>query len=428
MKPLDKNYRGYGVALELSKKYGNRSKIEPEDVSPEYTTRIMRCIVMESGLSLYDELIANMVASNLEVDLETIIGLMNRELDQKDYPEFQENEFLSNFSRAADNLDIRASNTTLMKNYRRYRRVADRVKRFEQCIDNSFEEDEVKNLTENFVAAMEYLDTIVTHKSIGDVEKAVIDALIFNIPVDLLVIKCARMAQYRDQEGRNRLDILTGIDEERRISIDGAKTYPSDDEFISGIEDFVDGLRKCNVLVRPVILIADDDVENMYPNPDLAVVPYKDVLCASDKCVQYSRSLDKAFGDIDTFCDAGYIVGRLTDVASGTGYSEVKETAMNHLLRYNRYGPVGDSYYEALVADDVARYASRYEGYGGEVSKHKIAGKIGGMLGLAEVTNQFENPVFLTEHNNVVEGLMGQKVNRRGQLVRSYRRIVFMRL
>lgn len=399
------------------------------DVSREKVLQIMRNIVMASGLSLYDEIIANLVSDITSVELETIVGLMNKSLDQNDFPEFQGTNFLSNFTCAKDRLNITSAQTVLYEKLMRGKLVRRRLKRFRRYYADvsgySVDSDQMVSYEESFVRGMAYLDSISTSPSIGDIEEAVMNAVVFDVPVELVVIKCARMAQYRDKDGRNRLDIITSTKPETRESIDGTRDYPGDKDFIDRIAMISEDLISFGVPVCPVILVADDDVANMYPNRELSVVPYKDVEAAGEKCRKYCSELGKEFSNRREF-SRGVQVAMLTNVLSGTEYEGLKESVMKKLICYRRFGPVGDSYFEALIQDDVERYADRYINYEGEVSVHKVAGKVGVMFGLKYVSEVFENPVFLTSFNNTVQDLLALNIDYNGKVRSGDRKILYI--
>jgi len=379
-----------------------------EQISGEEVLNLTRRIMMSSGLVLYNELVANIVSSgNCNLNYRTCVCVMKQEIESPIGFADMCVDAGQLIKRLICHPGVRYQ-TKIPGRERQLLVVNSRYERFMRYCESIGVEPSENNLIK-FIQTMCIIDKITSAASAkklheryssrrfaGDIENAILEAVVFTKPVDVVFTKCARMVQYRDSEGRNRLGIISHVDDEERESFDGRRSYEGDRHLISYLRKLKESLVVCGVEANMVVLIADDDVENMYPDYRRNIVPREDVENVKKECVHYARSLKRAAvvngADVEVYL--------ITDALSGTEYERIKrivrEDAIRGIHMYSR-----EREFTSAVGSDHERYAKVYIGYCAEDAKNKVGNRIGVLRGLSVIrdhfgTNRGTVPIFLT--------------------------------
>lgn len=384
-KNIDKNAYILLEEIRMICNLGERS------VSADKVEQYTKSIKMFSGLSLYNEMVTSLVSEQLGISIRECREIFLRQ-------RIEPRGFLQVVSEVSKSVNFVSGELSLPVRERYLEKTDRRIRKIRQFVEGKIDLE----LERNFVLAMFKLEELSTsyNENIGDIEKAVIEALVFGNPIDLVFLKCPRMVQYRDGGGRNRLDVLTTTKTVTLNSISGERVYVGDTHLRDYFVNFTRVFKSLGIEVVPIILVMESDVENMFPINSVVgksslyesvVVPESDVVEAKSKAKTYTESLATIFVEADNSC----VVTTVETVTEGTDYNEIKKTIFEDAYK-SKFEIVKSKEFEVAVTDDLERYSKVYPNYIREHAKYKTANKVADMRALGVIVNKLGNPLIIT--------------------------------
>ncbi|MCB9790462.1 hypothetical protein H6764_00360 [Candidatus Nomurabacteria bacterium] len=400
--------------------------IHSAELSKQQKIQTLRGIIMESGLTLYSELVANFLSrgchfTGLSVDDYFQILLGNA---------IQPKLFADACSKAGTQLEYYFNDTSteryfLVAQQERLKRISRFHKRF-LILCKNYEVEFEQGLFDRFIQVSDLIMEITNpcmegryeEGYYGDLDRVLFEAVILGKPIDLVKIQCMRMLQTKDSDGRNRLSISTSIDYEE-ISDKGGRTRVFQDT--SSLIDYLTHLSvkfaDIGIEVRPIVVITDDDIRNMYPKG--SVIPNADLIEIERKVLIYLQNLRQYTNKIGSSVEV-YLISHL---ASGTGYEETKEYVCQDCIAGGKSERpiISEKEYGSAVQADQKKYGCEL-GYPIEISKYKVGMSFGVLRGLYDLGKQVEqvrqsNAVFIARSKPGIQMHMGVSVEGRSDRI-----------
>lgn len=125
-------------------------------------------------------------------------------------------------------------------------------------------------------------------------KKQISKSVVTGIPIEVIYIKSLRYAY----PGGKNMKIIDHIEDDQTTNLDGTKRYYYNEHLIlERLQAFIDIFKHHGVLANTTILIADNDLEILFPKGG-SFVPEKDVLEATVSAENYSQNLKLAANDV----------------------------------------------------------------------------------------------------------------------------------
>lgn len=378
------------VSCKLLEELSVDIEFRTRSIEPLQVKQVLKNLQMDSGLSLYNEIIISVISAGGRYSYEECRDIFSLKM-----PEPQ--GFLNTVVGAAGQIKFE-SGESLLLGKEDYLRVIDRRIKKIRRIDREVSEAEVRN----FVFAMRLVEKLSASfgDNIGDIERVFIEAVVSKMPVDVLFFKCPRLVQYLDYEEKNRLDVLTHCETVTLQSRIGERVYEGDEHMISYFRNLTNVFAKLNITIIINILVEESDVEKMYPVDsrvghsnlyDAVIVPRQDVKLAKMKAAGYTRSLSAMCGLVN-----GIRVGSADEICGGTDYEKIRTEVFEDAYK-SGYRIIRAGEFERAVEEDLERYGAIYPNYRREHAKYKVANKIADMRALSAVLSKFANPLVITK-------------------------------
>lgn len=395
----------------------------PEILAKREKIHILRNIIMESGLTLYSELVANFLFR----------GNYLEKLSVKDYfqillGEFPQPHSFADFCTKAGKQLKYCFNDTSKEMYRinvqqeRLKEITRIYKRFSRLCkeyDVRFDQDALYRFIRSADLVTQITDPNKQRRYedgfYGDLDRALFEAVILGKPIDLIKIQCMRMLQTCDISGRNRLSISTSIGYEEIVAKDGkVRIFQDTSRLVDYLAYLSARFAEIGIKIRPIIAIADDDVRNMYRNE--TVIPESDInsiqmkaLIYRNNLMQYSRSIG---------CEVEVYL--ITHLAAGTGYEEIKNLVCQDCIGGGKLSVpiISEREYGAAVQADQKKYGGKL-GYPIEESKYKVGMSFGVFRGLYQLGQEVgqareSNPVFIARSKPGIQKHMAVSTQGKG--------------
>ncbi|HRI05496.1 MAG TPA: hypothetical protein PLV59_00890 [Candidatus Dojkabacteria bacterium] len=397
--------------------------IRPDVLEGEEKILLLRQIKMQSGLTLYNELIANFVSHRIQMDVGEVFSVLIGSGSQP-------MGFADECREAGRNLESYFNNTSKEKYYiykqiERYKHVNRLYSRFiKYCENCSVEYDQNRFIT--FIKSTDLINRISNPDSekkyeegfYGDLEKVLFEAIVFQTPIDLVKIQCMRLNQLQDNDGRHRLRISTSVGVDRVETRGGkVKDYEDTTKLLEYLNYTSHEFATIGIVVRPIVLITDDDPRNMYG--DDTVVPQSDIVQIEKDVNIYLSNLRKYVSQVG--CNVEIYL--ISHVSSGSRYEEVKKLVCEDCIaggkNLNPIVPEGE--FTSAVESDQEKYGSEMK-YSVPISKRKVGNMFGVYralhpLAISIKENRGSNVVYIVRdkpyvNNHMAVGPDGDKRNR----------------
>ncbi len=398
-------------------------QLNPETLNKEQKILLLKHILMESELTLYNELVANFVSKIIQMDVVDVFAALKGEIDPPQ-------GFADMCSEASKRLEG-YYNDNSKETYVVYSQV-ERCKHINRLNIRYVKYCEHHQIIYNqddfirFVKATDIINRISNPQGenryeegfYGNLEGALFEAIVSKKPIDLIKIQCMRLQQLQDKDGRHRLKINTSIMPES-IKTRGGKvrTYEDTSKLIDYLDFCVEEFKNIGIEIRPIVLITDDDAKNMYK--DDSVIPQEDILQIEKDVLVYLNNLRLYAKNHNSKAEV-YLISH---ISSGTLYEKVKTIVCADCIAGGRLGNpiVSENEFTTAVETDQKKYGEEM-GYSVSVSKDKVGNMFGvyrslHALGIAIRQQRNSNVVYIARnkpylYNHMAVGLEGEKKDR----------------
>lgn len=369
---------------------------EREELSTDRTIQIMNSIVMNSGLSLFNTLIAHFVSLNNNIEFDKVIKILKRESEE---PE----GFIGYIIEAKEML------TACIERYKLHSSIFNLQKKTQilNPLRREFNDYNVIDC-ERYLNALSYLNGISEKAPIGNIAESIVRSLAYKMPITFVVIQCPTKQEFTDKHNRRRLYISSEISND-------------DFQWLNNIYNFQEYLKSLNLNLQTLIIIPDN---NSYLDfyPSCGYVPDEDIELSTQNLKRYMINLNSVAAE--------YEIGiTSTDtIMTGTNYHTIKDCIVQdtlpNLSQYetlrqlpnptekNKYVP--ESRFEELVAHNMQRWGSDRK-----LACYQAAQQLGDLFGFSELYNGFEDVIFLTRFRVISREFLGQGLtsNKRRKII-----------
>ncbi len=349
---------------------------------------LFKRVYMTSGLNLFTEITAQVVSETMAIPINTIFEILAKRQEEP-------KGFVGEFSQTANSIEFVSG----------YDPITPRVNKFLDlnrnlnALNASCPNIDI-DMARRYIKSIDFINSISADpdKNIGDINTAIIEALVHKKPIDFVFFKCPRMVQYREND-KNRLDIITHCDDVERDSREGIKKYTGDDKMVSYFRTLFEELDNLGIKAKLTVFVMTTDVEDMFPvsrakfhssiEYEALLVPTEDVLSAKTKSEVYTQELQKRFDGLDVD------VLSVESVENLTNFISIKKALFADAYR-SIFNFIDNKSFEIAVKQDKARYEEVYPEYRQEHAKFKVANKTAVEVATHELLNLFDNPVIIT--------------------------------
>ncbi|MCC7304560.1 hypothetical protein IT418_04080 [bacterium] len=375
-------YRAY---CEFSPAKGENRKYS---VQADELLSITKSIKTSNGINLYSELIAYVVSGQNNIPVEEVFAVMNGmcKASLEEYP--------SLVAKATEVLLTRIKNVQCIElrlpiEVKRLKQIDRYCKSYRAYVEREQSEFSYDGFS-RYVQAMDIISHITNPRGekrdeecyLGNLQSAILEAIVYGLPIHLVKVQCLRLLQDNDSDGRNRIGISTNIGYEE-IETRGGKIrrYEDTTALVRYLHSMVEKFEKLNISIKPVVLLTDDDVSNMYPSG--TVIPLSDEVAIKKKAHTFAGKLN-TYAHMNGYQEVDIVL--MSEIGAGTEYERVKTLVRVDCERggINGLPLVAESIYTVAVEADYKKYGNEL-GYPVEVSKFKVGNAFGVLFGLYEI-------------------------------------------
>lgn len=379
---------------------------------------------MASGLSMYNEMVANVVHSFTGMPVNDVFAILLRRLEQPQ-------GFANTCSIASHELQkfLKRKSSEKYCFYQEHER-AKQINRLYIRFNHYCEKHGAEYSYDEFckyIRAMDIVSRITDPQKekrdgdcyLGNLDRVLLEAITQKKPIDLVKIQCLRLIQDTDENGRHRLGISTNIEAEEVITRGGkVRKYEDVRSLVEYMEYCSREFDHIGIHLRPTILITDDDVRNMYPQNE--VIPAADVEGIERDAHGFVGKLQK-YAERQGYTTQVVLISELTE---RTSYTATKNAIRTDCIKGGMEQLkllVSESEFSTAVKADQKKYGLAL-GYSVEVSKFKVGNAFGVLRALYDLAQTIEkytdgNVLFVAREkpylqNHMAVPLSGDKSER----------------
>ncbi len=363
-----------------------------------HVRRILKSTKNSAGVNAFNRVSARLASKSTGISEDHIIEFI------KDGSEPAPQEVITALSEAGKVLsaiDFSSSSKLLayheaVKSLGRFRREADSL----YSIDSGM----------NFLRAKFYLENFAQTGTVGNIEGAIIDAMVYEEPINFTLVKCPpKITEVRGH--KRRLYIPTSI---------AAEDIPVS-ELLLGMQS---ELGRLSVRSTAMFIIPDQNFRLEFPRGS-GIVPDHEIDLTVTNLNMYAHNLGLYFSG------TGLIVSTMSQIVSGSEYERIKERiVLDTLPNYSPYSElvgkdipkqknvyVPQGIFEQAVGYRREAWKKLYEmdDYPREVASYSIAQMLGDLHGISVVYDHIPNNIFITNHRRVRQNYLGKRIDTKDQ-------------